>query len=66
MMSAALAAPRQPDHVVFRLTVAAPTLRYDEATVWARDVAPTFGDADVAPLVLDVVGHETWSRVSLC
>ena len=52
-------APPQPERLVFRLTVTDPDglSDTDEVTVTVRDVAPTFGDAEVAPLVLDV-GHE--------
>ncbi len=52
-------APPQPERLAFRLTVTDPDglSDTDEVTVTVRDVAPTFGDAEVAPLVLDV-GHE--------
>ena len=52
-------APSEPERLVFRLTVTDPNglSDTDEVTVTVRDVAPTFGDAAVTPLVLDV-GHE--------
>ena len=52
-------APWRPEPLVFRLTVTDPDglSDSDEVTVTVRDLAPTFGDSEVAPLVLDV-GHE--------
>ena len=52
-------APWRPEPLVFRLTVTDPDglSDSDEVTVTVRDLAPTFGDAEVAPLVLDA-GHE--------
>ena len=52
-------APWQPERLAFRLTVTDPDglSDTDEVTVTVRDVAPTFGDAVVSPLVIDV-GHE--------
>ena len=49
-------APWRPEPLVFRLTVTDPDglSDSDEVTVTVRDLAPTFGDSEVAPLVLDV------------
>ena len=57
-------APWRPEPLVFRLTVTDPDglSDSDEVTVTVRDLAPTFGDAEVAPLVL-AVGHEMESMV---
>ncbi len=52
-------APWRPEPLVFRLTVTDPGGLFDsdEVRVTVRDLAPSFGDAEVAPLVLDV-GNE--------
>ena len=52
-------APWWPEALVFRLTVTDPSglSDSDEVTVTVRDTAPTFGNAVVSPMVLDL-GHE--------